>query len=371
MISVTGSDSPRTLVPRGTAVAALIAALLLASPPARADVSAADKAAAEALFDHGKTLMKEGRYPEACSKFQESQRIDPGIGTMLYLADCFEKNGQTASAWAQFLEAAASARAAGQAEREKKARDRASALEPKLNRLTITVAAGAEVPGLEVKRDGVLVGKALWSTAFPVDPGEHTIEAAAPGKKPWAKKIRVDPANLATVTLEIPALEDAPKVEPPKVEPPKVDAPTIGAQPVAPPPSDTPKPPPVKPGPIVSTRDTMPPARIAGGAILGVGIATVAVGGILGMVVLTKKSSIGDQCHDNGICSPGGADGMNTARALATGSNITLISGAGLFVTGVIILAATGPSAPEKNQIFRVEPRFGPGHAGLSVGGSF
>lgn len=366
MISVIASD-------RKALAAALIAALLVASlsAPVRADVSPADKAAAEALFDHGKTLMKDSRYAEACGKFQESQRIDPGIGTMLYLADCFEKNGQTASAWAQFLEAAATARSANQSDREKKARDRALALEPRLNRLSITVAPGADVPGLEVKRDGSLVGKALWATPAPLDPGEHTIEATAPGKKPWSRKIRLDATSLV-MALEVPALEDAPRVEPPRVEPPKVEPPKLAPGTVEPPRVDPgPTQPPLKSGPIVTTRDTMTPIRTVGGAILGVGIASVAVGGVLGSVVLLKKSNAEGLCHPNGICSARGADGISAARGLATGTNVTLIAGAGLFITGVIILAATSPTAPERNQIFRAAPLIGAGMGGVSVEGSF
>jgi serine/threonine-protein kinase len=47
--------------------------------------SAADKAAAEALFDHGVRLMKQNNFAEACPKLEESDRIDPAVGTLLYL----------------------------------------------------------------------------------------------------------------------------------------------------------------------------------------------------------------------------------------------------------------------------------------------
>lgn len=355
MISVTASE-------RTAFVAALIAASLLAAAPARADASAADKAAAEALFEHAKLLMKDARYGEACAKFQESQRIDPGIGTTLYLADCFEKNGQSASAWAEFLEAAAAARGVGQADREKKARERAAALETKLNRLSITVAAGAEVPGLEVKRDGAPIAKALWGTPVPLDPGEHTVSASAPGKKPWATKITLDAAHLAPVVLSIPVLEDAPAPPPPKVEPPKVEPPKAG-------PSNAARP--LQSGPIVTTRDTMPPVRIVGGTLLGVGIASAAVGGILGAVTLLKKSGAAEGCHDNGVCGKSGADDINAARGLATGANVTLIAGGTAFLAGVIILAVTSPAPTERKQVIRVQPLVGAGTAGLGIGGRF
>ena len=104
----------------------------------RADASLADKAAAQSLFDEGRKLMSAGKYAEACPKLAESQKLDPGVGTQFHLSDCYEKLGQTASAWAGFLEAASSTKSMGQGDREKVARDRAAALAPRLSKLTIT-----------------------------------------------------------------------------------------------------------------------------------------------------------------------------------------------------------------------------------------
>ena len=177
--------------------------------PAAAQRSVDEKAAAEALFDHAKRLMAQGRYAEACPKFAESQKLDEGIGTLLYMADCYEKNGQSARAWAAFREAAAKAKAAGQVEREKIARDRAGALEPSLSKLTITVEPANVLDGITVVRDGIPVGKALWGTAIPVDPGRHQIEAAAPGKKRLSLFVDVA-AGGASAQLNVPRLGDAP-----------------------------------------------------------------------------------------------------------------------------------------------------------------
>ena len=101
---------------------------------------ASDKAAAESLFDDGKRLYQEKKFAEALPRFEASERLDPGVGTLLYLADCYENLGRTASAWATFREAASVAKVAGKADRERVARERAALLDAKLYRLTVSVA---------------------------------------------------------------------------------------------------------------------------------------------------------------------------------------------------------------------------------------
>lgn len=170
----------------------------------------ADTAAAQALFDAAKQLMIQGKYAEACPKLEESQRLDPGIGTQFNLATCYEQLGRTASAWSTFLEVAGAAKAAGQADREKVARQRATALEPKLVRMNITASESAPAD-LQVKRDGVLLGRAQLGTPVPVDPGKHRVEATAQGRKPFSTTIDIT-ASSKTETVAIPELAPGPPV---------------------------------------------------------------------------------------------------------------------------------------------------------------
>jgi hypothetical protein len=163
----------------------------------------ADNATAQALFDEGKRLMGEKKYAEACAKFEESQKLDPGLGTQTNLAICYESLGRTASAWSLYLEVAGAAKASNQTDREKRARDAAKALEPKLSKLKIEVTSPPQ--GLEVKRNGQLVGQATWGTPVPVDPGEIKITAMAPERKLWEKTLKIDKPGETTVT--IPELE--------------------------------------------------------------------------------------------------------------------------------------------------------------------
>ena len=57
-----------------------------------------DRAIAEALFRDGKALIAAERINDACAKFQESERLDPALGTLLHLATCYAQVGKTASA---------------------------------------------------------------------------------------------------------------------------------------------------------------------------------------------------------------------------------------------------------------------------------
>src|SRR6185503_8821656 len=113
---------------------ALVSAFLGAAPAALGQ-SSADKSAAEALFQAGRDLMTQGKYDEACTKFEGSQKLDAGLGTLLFLADCYEKANRFASAWATFREAESIAAGRGDQGRAQVAKSRYGALEPRLSRL--------------------------------------------------------------------------------------------------------------------------------------------------------------------------------------------------------------------------------------------
>jgi hypothetical protein len=192
------------------AAAVLAAALALSAHPASAEVAAERSAAAQVLFDEAMDLLDGGRVAEACPKLEESQRLDPGMGTQFRLAECYEKLGKSASAWALYLEVAEAARGAGQSEREVVARERAKALAPRLSRLTLVVPPElGGVAGLEIRRDGVVLGRTAWGTAVPIDPGERTITVSAPGKRGWQTKVNAGDGAEA-LEVRVPMLEDAP-----------------------------------------------------------------------------------------------------------------------------------------------------------------
>ena len=113
----------------------------------RAAHAQSDKTAAEALFQDGKRLMGEGKYSEACPKLDESNKIDPGAGTLTALALCHRGEGKTATAWSEFKEVISLARRDGRKDREQVAEENIAELEPKLSKLTLVVDPAARQPG--------------------------------------------------------------------------------------------------------------------------------------------------------------------------------------------------------------------------------
>ena len=185
------------------AILAVLGAALTVTPAA----AQTDRAAAQALFDQAVQLRDEGQISEACAKFEESLRLDPGVGTRFNLADCMERDGRFATAWSHFLEVVAATEMAGQGDRADVARARAKKLEPKLSKLQLTPT--SPVTGMAIKRNGIVVGQAQWDTAVPVDAGTYAIEATAPGKRPWSGTVTVE-GEGKVVRFEVPALADAP-----------------------------------------------------------------------------------------------------------------------------------------------------------------
>jgi hypothetical protein len=285
--------------------------------PARAEGGSSNKAAAEALFVEGRRLAGEGKYADACPKFEASQKLDPGLGTVLNLADCYEKIGKTASAWAQYREAIPLARAAGSTERETLATERSKALESRLSTLTIRAMSGdSGDAALDVRRDGVSVDAAELSTPIPVDPGTHEVTAAAPGQKPWSAKVSVG-TNAAKVVVEIP-----------KLEPAAGGAPAAAAT--------------AAPADESSTQKSSAqrPIAIAVGAV---GVVGLGLGTFFGLSASSTWKDAKAACTDFPYqCTQEGLDKQDSARTKATVSTVAFIAGGVALATGVVLFVTAG-----------------------------
>lgn len=340
--------------------------------PATAAAQERDPAAAQALFDQAKELIRVKKFAEACPKLQESNRLDPGIGTQFHLADCYEQSGRVASAWALFLDVASQARASGQLDREKAAQKRAEKLAPRLPKLAITVPESSKTAGLEIRRNGMLVGAAQWGTPVPVDPGEVELTASAPGKQTLRQTLRLEEGKTASYSL--PALAAGDGAAP--VEP------TSTPQPAAPAPTAAPVVAPASPTSSVTPQGDASPSKgrsntgwvltLAGVGVVGLGVGTT-------FAIMAKNqyddSLAGCAADEVNRCNHSGVEQRNGAISKGNVATIASIAGgAALLGAGVVWLFSGGSS--EKKTVHRAglimaTPSIAPQQATLQLSGDF
>ena len=284
-----------------------------------------DTAAAQALFEQGKRALARHAYDEACPKFEESYRLDPALGALLNLADCYEREGKLATAWGKFVELAEKARAVGQTERAYIGRERAATLAPRLSNLEIDVPQDSRVDGLEVRRDLTPLGPAEWNAAIPADAGAHTVSATAPGHLPWSQSVTVvDGATIAT--LAVPLLQVVPtaSVEPVNSPNPSPDTkrfPGGTAAPLAP----------------EGHSGSAKPQKTIGVVVAAVGVVGLGVGGTFGILSLLKHNSATSVCPGTTCNSADDAALWDQARALGNVSTVAFVVGGVAVVTGVLL----------------------------------
>jgi hypothetical protein len=250
----------------------------------RAWAQSNDSGQAEALFNTAMRLRDARMYDEACPKFAESNRLAPGVGVRLHLADCYEHLGRKASAWREFREAEKMA-VARQDKRADVARAHAAALEPQLNRITIVPPPTEGTPGAgDVLVDGEPLPPEGWSNGLAVDPGDHTVTVNSPGHPPQTFSARVA-ANALVTTVNI---------APIAAEPPPASA-------ISPPAlSTSPAPPAV--GSDANVTAGRPPGYWIGAELIGAGLIGIGVGGAL--VPIYEKTPVCDGQMKTGSWAP-------------------------------------------------------------------
>ena len=335
------------------------AALVLGSIVALPSVAYADAPTpADALFREGRTLLDSKRYDEACPKLAQSQKLEPGAGTLLALALCHEGQGKTATAWAELNEAAALGKRVGRADLAGAAQKRATAMEPQLARVVVRVPQNSDVE-YEVKRDGEPLASSEWGSAVPVDPGEHRVDVSAKGKVARSYVVRL--AGAGVVEIVVDKLED-------------VRAPAAVAA-IA-----KPQPAPVN---ILAPSPEPPASESRGGGQRAVGLALVGVGVIgLGAGAYFGGKALSESAEGRRACptTPCPAGATNDANARAKSSfNVSVISissGAGAIAIGTVIYLLAPSSSPRASArppraTARLVPDASPTQMGMGVVGTF
>src|SRR5580693_7765454 len=188
--------------------AQVIVSFLVLEQGARADGTDGTDGRALQLFEAGRAEMRDGHFAEACAKFAESETLDPGVGTMLNLAYCYEKAGKKARAWSEYESAAVAAHRAGKSDWESAARARAALLAGKVGWVVVNLEKLGGAIDIEIRIDGEPLAISAADRPTPTDLGHHEVSVRATGKQSWSTTFEVDEQHVPTV--EVPPLEPMP-----------------------------------------------------------------------------------------------------------------------------------------------------------------
>ncbi|MBX3202463.1 MAG: hypothetical protein KF894_30335 [Labilithrix sp.] len=285
---------------------AIAAAVLLWQLPA----AAGDPVTAREQLKIGYLLAQENKCDEALPHLVESLRLDPKAITLINLADCEEKVGKLSDAMGHWVDARARAQSEGLRPIEEEATARATALEPRLARLTIVLAPSAPKDAV-VERDGVVLGAPSMGVALPLDPGAHTILVRVQGREDATTQLTLGEGEAKRVELQ-------------------AGAPRAGA-PLTPPPAREP-----------ASSSALSPLVFVG---FGVAAAGLAAGSVTGLMALGAGSDAKAACPDLRCRDASALDDVEAGRTLGTVSTISfIVAGAGAAV-GVYGLLWAKPSA--------------------------
>lgn len=353
------SRSPGTISSISLAAFAVIAGLAVpGTAHAQAEV---DRATARTLGQDGEKALAAKDFKKAEDDFRRADSLVHAPTLLLGLARALAGEGRYVEASETYKRIVREGVAPGGPAAFQKAVDAAGQevqdISPKIGAVTITVkgADGAPVPGVTVTFDGTPVNAAALGVKRPADPGSHTVHAAAAGYK----------AADATVSVTSGGSSDAPI--------------TLDKDPnaaVQPPPAG---PAPGQTQPPTSAPPTQSPSS-GGGSILpwvafGVGGAGLIVGGVTGVMAISKHSDLSGQCS-GGTCPPSQSSNLDSYHTLGVVSTVGFIVAGVGAATGVTLLllqpkgasdsaaSASSRGAPAPLGELRVTPYLGIGSVG-------
>lgn len=318
-----------------------IALVLAVAASAAADT----KGDADRLFKQGKRLMAEKKFAEACQAFEQSFRLDPGIGGELNTARCYEEWGKLARALAAYQQAEEMAKSAKDP-REPKIHALVAELDPKVPRITLKLSGGADAKDVKITIDDKPLDSGQLGQPQLVDPGPHTVAYESAGKKK-KKIVPVERGGSSEIVLDVTPVAVVPG--PPNGKDKDKDTEPASREPA----------------------DPGKNRKLAAYATGGAGVVLV---GISSYMTLSARSQYNDALSQHcmnmtNMCDPTGLSATHDARHEANIATVVFLVGAAA-VGGGVALYLTAPKASRRDEhALYLVPTVTPDSAALVLGG--
>lgn len=301
--------------------------------------SATEIAAARTLAVDGLKLAQAGKCDEAIPKLERSEKLHHSAIVLSRLGECKVSEGKLVEGTEMLRKVLREPLPANPSPALSKAYERAQLVldqaKPKLAGLTVSIAvpAGAE---LKLTVDGSVVANTLVDSELPADPGEHVVEASAPGYLKSSARVTLGSADKKTVTLKLEVDPNAPAPAP--VGAGAEVAPVAAAQ--------------AAPAKVVTENSAPPdaprraPSKAPAYAAWSVGAIGIGVGTAFGVMAMKGKSDLNGQCP-NDSCPPSSSGDVDSAKLKGNISTVAFAVGGAGLVLGTVLYFSIGSGSPE------------------------
>lgn len=317
---------------------------------AQEDPSAEETAAARTLALEGIKLADAGRCEEAIERLARAERLHHALVVLGRLGECQVVRGRLVEGTETLRRVLRETLPPSPPDILLKARERAQSVldrtKGKIGTVHISVRGPEDPARVSVMVDGEPMNAALLEVDRPTDPGEHLIQASAPGFLGASSHVTVGAGSRQDVVIELAPDPHAPAPEPstsltnaaeqPNTESPRSPERTATASNAADAAATRP-----------SERDE--PDHTAAYIAWAAGGAAVLTGSVLGVMALNRKSDLSDECPDN-ICPDSSSDRLDSARGVGTAATVSFIVAGAAAGLGTILYFTVGSEPDDSEQ---------------------
>jgi hypothetical protein len=299
--------------------------------------SATETAAARTLAVDGLKLAQAGKCDEAVSKLDHAEKLHHSAIVLSRLGECNVSLGKLVEGTEELRKVLREPLPANPSPALSKAYEHAQialdSAKPRIAALTVSLGKSAP-PDLHLLVDGQAVPANLVDTELPADPGDHTVEASAPGYLKATAHVSLSSADKKTVSLKLESDPNAP-VAPP--HPSDALAPSVASRTV-----NESAPAPVASSSAPTTHSS--PSHAAAYVAWSMGIVGVGAGSVFGLIALKDRHDIVARCGSN-TCTADSNQSLDSAKRSGNISTVAFgVGGVGLLLGTVLYFTVGGSS---------------------------